>query len=104
MSDNGIAAVGDIVNICREKNIELVFTYAPEYKKFIIKGTETPERIFTVYDSIAVANNIPYLRHENLELSSDPKLFANNGHLNRVGADVYSEVLSKQLLSLGLID
>ncbi|MCB0697670.1 MAG: hypothetical protein KDC07_09915 [Chitinophagaceae bacterium] len=103
VTQEGIDAVGDIINICRQKNIELVLTYAPEYKKFIIRGTPTPERIFKVYDSIATVNNIPYLRHENLALSTDPQLFANNGHLNKRGADVYSEVLSEQLITLGFI-
>lgn len=103
ITDKGIEAVGDIVNTCKEHNINLIFTYAPEYKRLNIKSSLNADRIFEVYDSIAVANNIPFYHDELLDINTERQLFANNGHLNRNGAVVYSVIFSKELMANRII-
>lgn len=97
ISDEAIASLNEIIEICKERNINIVFTYAPEYELRLQKGVRNANTIFSIITQIANKNNIKYLRDDSLELCKNPKLFANNAHFNKTGAIVYSAVLAKEL-------
>jgi hypothetical protein len=81
---------------CKQNNVGLVFVYAPEYidgQKFVSNRAE----ILKLYDNIALENNIPYFNFSNDSLSFQKELFYNTGHMNYVGADLFTAKLSTQL-------
>lgn len=91
------ALLQGIIDSCRQKNIRLIFTYAPEYN-FCLQHTRVPaDSIFAHITRLAAVNHIPFLRDDSLALCKDPHLFANFGHLNKPGAWVYSQVLAEEL-------
>ena len=98
ITEKGLIAVNDIIHKCEMNNITLVFCYAPEYKQLNIRSSLNGVELLALYDSIATVNNIPFLHDEYLDINYMPELFANNGHLNRDGADVYSRLLGLQIL------
>jgi hypothetical protein len=97
VTDEGISALNDIVRTCGNSQIELVFLYSPEYNFRNQRTIRNFSAIMHLYDSVAIANNIRFLRHDSLPICSEAKYFANPGHLNKNGADVYSTILGEQL-------
>lgn len=100
---NGLKYLQSIIDICTSENITLVLTYAPEYKRLNVRNTSNGEHVMHLYDSAAAANNLPFYRSDTLALSNDPAYFVNNGHLNRIGADVYSTFFAQQLINDGVL-
>jgi hypothetical protein len=89
-----------MIDTCQRRRIKVILTYAPEFDFNLQKGVSNREEIFNVIYDAAKRNDLTYLRNDSLPLCHDPKFFANNGHLNRPGANVYSYALSEQLRSL----
>ncbi len=87
----------DIISTCKTKNIHLVFLYCPEFKFSFQKSYLNCNKVFHFIDSTATVNNITFLRHDSIPICNDPTLFANFGHLNRPGADVYSRILGEEI-------
>ena len=94
-------AFNKLLETCERKRIAVLFTYAPEFKRSLIRFQKNPELIFGYYDSVSVAKRIPFLRNDMLPLNDSGKYFANAGHLNRAGAVVYSRIFAQQLADLG---
>ena len=97
ISESRKTFLNEILSTCNEKGIKVIFTYAPEYNNNLKKRISNSESVLTYVDSIAAAENIPFFRDDLLPLCSDPTLFVNAGHLNRIGADMYSGILAENL-------
>lgn len=100
---DGIKHFQELIDLCKSKKIKLILSYAPEYKRLNIQNISNGAHIMQLYDSIAAANNLPFYRSDTLTLSNEPGYFVNNGHLNRIGADVYSTIFAQQLISDGVL-
>ena len=77
-------------------------TYSPEYDSTNIKSTLNALQYFSYYDSVAKVNNLPFLQNQTLPMCKEGKYFANPGHVNISGAELYSNILAEQLLQLGV--
>jgi hypothetical protein len=97
ITPESVASLNDIVSECRKRNIKLIFTYAPEYDFNLQKRRTNTDSVFALITATAARNGIPYLRDDSLPLCHNPALFANNGHLNKPGAMIYSAVLADEL-------
>ena len=100
ISIKGYQILMEIIETCKNKNIRLLFTYAPEYAKRLQKTYIDKEQFFQTVSDVSHTHNIPFLRHDELALCQDPKLYANVGHVNKVGAELYSKILGQQLDSI----
>jgi hypothetical protein len=89
--------LNSIITICKQRNIKLVFTYAPEFNFEVQRSRLNTQLILKTINTIAVNNHISYLRGDSLEICKDPNLFANISHLNKPGANLYSAILAKEL-------
>jgi hypothetical protein len=74
-----------------------LFTYAPEYKQSYQNSVSNKVQIFSLINSVAKANNIPFIMDDTIKISSNPKYFANVTHLNKLGAKIYSSDFSFRL-------
>ncbi|MEP6615393.1 MAG: hypothetical protein ABJA57_02385 [Ginsengibacter sp.] len=93
----GVESLEQIIRLCRQKNIKLIFAYAPEYKFGLQHQTLNPEQILNLIRETASKNEIPYFRDDSLDLCNNPALFANTGHLNKQGAYDYSIILAHEI-------
>jgi len=89
--------LNEIILNCKARNIRLVLLYCPEFKSGLQKAYVNSGQVFHFMDSTAKINGISFLRHDSLSICTDATLFANMGHLNRQGADVYSRLLAKEI-------
>lgn len=97
VSDSGIQCLNNIIKVCKTNNIKMIFTYAPEFNLQIEQQNLKRQEILSMISNIAKSNNIPYFRDDSLAICSDPKLFANLGHLNKEGGRIYSNILGNKL-------
>lgn len=86
-----------LILLCKKLNIQLIFTYAPEYKRGLQKAITNSDDILSYIKTIASENDIIFLRHDTLRLCQNPLLFSNPGHLNKRGAELYSVILANEL-------
>ena len=89
--------LNEMISICKARNIRLLLLYCPEFKFGLQKAYVNSAQVFHFMDSTAKINGTSFLRHDSLSMCNDPKLFANMGHLNRHGADVYSRLLAAEI-------
>lgn len=79
------------IDLCKEKNIKLIFSFSPSYK-----GETSPSYQF--FDSIASANDIPVIDFtSNRELNYDISNFSDGAHLNLTGADRFTRMFVSKL-------
>jgi len=87
-------SLNNIIKMCKEKGSKIMFTYSPEYSCV----QYTKDSIFFNYiDSISAANNIKFYNYQKSAFSSQNKLFCNENHLNRFGADIFSREIGLQI-------
>lgn len=86
-----------MVSFCKQKDIQLIFTYAPEYDFQLQKACINAPTILGIISTIAQQNNIPLFRDDSLAMCKNPNLFANIGHINRAGSEIYTAILANKL-------
>jgi lysophospholipase L1-like esterase len=97
ITNKGKEILNEIISLCNQRNIKLVFTYAPEF--YLIRKNLNPQFFQTIANS-SIRNNIPFLDYRNCFICRNHQLFANPGHLNKKGAAVYSQLLAQDLKNI----
>lgn len=88
---NAVASLRLFVHECREREIELIFSYSPTYIPFEPEGMD-------VIQQIAMENDIPFvLNGDNPRFSYNPTLFIDAGHLNAKGARLFTQLFADSL-------
>jgi hypothetical protein len=84
------------INECKKSNIHLILVFSPDYidgQRFVAN-----RKIVTdYYSSISEKYGITYLDYSNDEICFDKQWFYNANHLNRNGADFFTQKLVKDL-------
>lgn len=99
-SRTGIEAMTWILNWCRLNNVQLMLTYAPEYRFKLQQSFVGFDQFLKKVDSLR--GNLPFYREDSLSLSNNPCYFANYGHVNTIGAIEYSKILGTRIKELYL--
>ena len=84
------------------EGIKILFCYAPVYEGFT-KKIDNQKEMNDTYQKIADRYEIPILDYTYDAMCSDTTLFYNAMHLNKKGAEMFSEKLAYDLESLGII-
>lgn len=92
----GIKDVEDLIQLCRQNNIQLILVYSPEYSEMQAMTNNRAE-IFAKFHELASRYNVPLLDYSNWAYSADKDMFQNSQHLNDQGAAVFSNDLAQQL-------
>lgn len=82
---------------CENQDIKVILVYAPEYiegQKFI----DNRVKFVKLFEFYATKYNIPFFDYSKDEVSYDKKYFYNSTHLNKKGAELFSEKLSFDLI------
>lgn len=85
----------------RQDNIPVVFVYAPLYKKLKDNLDETQTR--KAYQDLSEKYAIPLLDFSEIAFCCDTNYFQNGHHVNRIGANRFTEELAYSIDSLGLL-
>jgi hypothetical protein len=97
IQSQSVALLNSMIQSCREKKIQLLFTYSTEYN-FRTQGyVDNAKEIFNFMNSIAKVNNLDFYRDDSLNICFEKCLFANYAHLNNSGAFQYSVIMAKRL-------
>ncbi len=92
----------DYVQKVKSDSIDIVFVYAPFYIETMNKVINLNE-MYSTFDSIAKAYDVPILDYTYSYLSYDTTYFYNASHLNKQGAELFTTMLANDLDSLGII-
>ncbi len=87
-----IDAVRDIISICQQKNIDLIFVFSPVW--LIIEDNLRD----TIIPDLCSQNGITYLDMSNdSAFINNPEYFSDRNHLNDIGARVFSSLLIEKI-------
>ena len=83
----------------KENNIKVILIYTPEYidgQKFVKNRNE----ILKIYKNFTKKYNLSFLDYSNNNLSFRKDLFYNSSHLNKIGSEIFTKILSSDLKAL----
>lgn len=81
---------------CKRQDIIVILVYTPEYiegQNFVVNRA----KIISLYEEIAKKNNLFFLDYSNDTISKQRKYFYNSSHLNKTGAELFTNKLIKDL-------
>ena len=82
---------------CKNNEIKLTLIYAPEYiegQRFVSNRKE----IIELYENISKEYNIPFYNYSGNEICFNKKFFYNASHLNKIGAELFTKKLARDLI------
>ncbi len=82
---------------CKINNIEVIFVYTPEFiegQNFVANRKE----IITLYEEIAKKHDILFFNYSDDEINLQKKYFYNASHLNKTGAELFTNKLIQDLI------
>lgn len=93
----------NFIKTCKKANITVLLVYSPIYEK--VEKQLTDRETFEKYmHEVADKYNVVYLDYtKNLEFCSNKSYFSSPGHLNLLGAEVFTTKLAHDIDSLGLL-
>jgi hypothetical protein len=103
INDDAVKYFTEIIDECRTRNIEVMLTYAPEYRFKLQRSFSNPNLTFILIDSLSKKYSVPFYRDDSLPLCNIECFFSNYGHLNRPGAIAYSAILGKRIRDMNVL-
>ena len=88
---------------CRESGVQLIFVTSPVYYRYVEMSPDWNQYV-AWYDSIGVANNIPYLNYMDYPICKDSTMFNAGVHLTPEGTKIRSEILSNDLNERNIVE
>ena len=92
----GIQDVEELIRVCKQNGIQLIFVYSPEYIE-MQSLTRNRAEIFNRFHELAVRSDVPLWDYSDWKYAGDKQYFQNSQHLNADGAAVFSKDLSEHL-------
>lgn len=98
----GVSDLREIVTLCHEKDIPLLFVYSPEYSEMQTLESNRQE-IFSKFKEICQPFPIPIWDYSSSPISRDRANFYNSQHLNAEGAALFSTAVANRLAESNLL-
>jgi hypothetical protein len=96
IDSEGIQSVENLVQLCQQHGIKLIFVYSPEYTE-MQKLTKNRQEVFERFRGLSVRYHVPFWDYSNWKYAGDTDYFQNSQHLNAEGAELFSEDIASQL-------
>lgn len=98
----GLQDLEEIILLCSEQRIPLVFVYSPEY--FEIQPFESNRGIiFGIFRRLCTQYKVPFWDYSDSTISLHREYFYNSQHLNATGASLFSSDFGVRLKESGLV-
>lgn len=88
---------------CKRNNINLILVYTPELIEYQ-NLTNNRLEIISVYKHFANKYDLNFLDYSKDSISLNKSYFYNTQHLNKIGSDVFSRKLSKDIRNILILD
>ena len=92
----GVEDVEELIRVCRENGIQLIFVYSPEYVE-MQSLTRNRVEIFSRFHGLAERFGVPLWDYSDWRYSGHQEFFQNSQHLNADGAAVFSSDMAERL-------
>jgi hypothetical protein len=92
----GVRVMDDLIQVCHDRGIKLIFVYSPEYREMQSLTQNRPE-IFAKFRELSEQHQIPIWDFSDWAHSADTDFFRNSQHLNAEGAELFSRDLARRL-------
>lgn len=102
LAPEDVKYLSDIIDLCKQHKIDLVFTYAPEYNKSSKEYVKNFDEVIETVSSIAKQNGIDFYRDDELPMCNDRCYFFDFNHVNNQGAITYTTILAERLKTIFL--
>ncbi|MEI6168071.1 MAG: hypothetical protein WCS52_12845 [bacterium] len=93
----GINHLQHIAGLAKEYGAQLIVVYPPEFHRNI-ELTINRAEIFQAYMTLATQNHVPFWDFSDDPICRDHSAFYNSQHLNRDGAERFTDLLAQHLL------
>jgi hypothetical protein len=92
----GRESLEEIVRLCQERGIQLIFVYPPEYSE--MQGlTMNRNEVFDDFRELSAKYSVPLWDYSDWRYAGDTEYFQNSQHVNEDGAEVFSADLANRL-------
>ena len=102
VSDTCTCMFDSYLNKVKEDGVKVVFVYAPLYYGATQKISNI-DKMHTFYINLAKKYDIPILDYSNMWISHDTTYFYNAMHLNKTGAEIFTDSLANDIKRLNII-
>lgn len=102
VNDTTFCIFDSYLSKAKKENISLIFVYAPLYHGTKQKISNIDE-MYQTYQGIADKYGIPILDYSDMWICYDTTYFYNAMHLNRTGAEIFSDSLANDIKSLKIL-
>jgi len=92
----GIEDLKDLIRVCQQNGIQLIFVYSPEYTEMQAMTNNRAE-IFAHFHELANRYHVPLWDYSDWEHDRNRNIFYNSQHLNATGAAVFSDDVANRL-------
>ncbi len=99
MTEEGKAALNELVQLCRQKRIRLFFVYAPVYYQFN-EFVVNLDEVRAIYRKLSDGRDIVFMDYSSAEMARQEKYFYNSQHLNQLGSIEFSKIFGPELKQL----
>jgi hypothetical protein len=93
---SGIYLIEELIRLCRDKDIQLILVYSPEYAGMQTM-TDNRTQIFNIFRQLAKQNDVPFWDYSDWQYATNTDYFTNSQHLNADGARIFSIDLANRL-------
>jgi hypothetical protein len=97
VNQKGVDLLKEMISICKQKNIRLIITYSPVYD---LKDEKLNPEFFPTLKKICDSNQVAFFNYRYSAINKNNRLFRDELHLNRFGADVFSAILAGDIKNL----
>ncbi len=87
---------------CKQKDIKVILVYTPEY----IEGqhfVKNRKYVINLFENYSEKHKIPFLDYSNNDICTKKKYFYNASHLNKIGAELFTNILINDLKERDII-
>jgi hypothetical protein len=97
MQEEGVRCIEELIELCRQHSIKVLFVYSPEYHEIQAMERNRPG-IFEKLGEICRKFNVPLWDYSDSPISQERRYFYNSQHLNADGARAFSRELAQRLI------
>ena len=96
IDQEGRQSLEELVRLCKERGIQLIFVYPPEYSE--MQGlTRNRKEVFDDFRELSAKYHVPFWDYSDWRYAGDTEYFQNSQHVNEDGAEVFSADLANRL-------
>ena len=97
ITTKGMDILKSFADVCKQNNIQLVLTYAPQTREYTV-ATKRFDTFLQTIDSLSRKNDALFFEYSCMDICDNRKFFKSHAHLNRAGAYAYTQKLAQAIV------